>query len=75
MTGPEEHRELADDLDHEADRMGERSEKLEAEIDDTRQEWESKQRDGSVPGAPPPEGQEGDLDEGEVGDRGPAQAP
>ena len=57
----------ADELARQADEMQERSERLEHEIDETREEWERKKRDPSVPGAagdpergegePPPEQQ------------------
>jgi predicted nucleic acid-binding Zn-ribbon protein len=48
-----EHQERADELESELEDMEERSERLEDEIDDTRQDWESKKADPSVPGAPP----------------------
>ena len=41
---PEPEREVED--------MEERSERLEDQIDDTREDWERKKRDSSVPGAP-----------------------
>jgi hypothetical protein len=50
-----EHQERADELESELEDMEERSERLEDEIDDTRQDWESKKADPSVPGAPPDE--------------------
>jgi hypothetical protein len=42
-----EHEEPERDLEE----MEERSEKLEHEIDEAREDWESKKRDPSVPGA------------------------
>ena len=57
----------ADDLERELNQMQERSDRLEQEIGDTREDWERKKRDPSVPGAggnperaegdPPPEQQ------------------
>jgi hypothetical protein len=57
-TDPEE---LADRLEAEADELEQRSAKLEEQTDDVAKEWESKRSDPSVPGANPPEGQEGDA--------------
>jgi hypothetical protein len=37
--------------EREVEEMQERSDRLEQEIDDTREDWERKQRDSSVPGA------------------------
>lgn len=55
----------ADELERELDEMEKRSERLEEEIGETREDWERKKRDPSVPGAagdperaddePPPE--------------------
>ena len=53
-----EHDKLADDLEHQADRLEADSERVEHEIDDTRKDWERKRRDPDVPGAPPPEDDE-----------------
>ena len=39
------------DIDRQADDMEERSERLEDEISDARQDWERKKADPSVPGA------------------------
>ena len=49
----------ADDLAGEADQMQERSEELGAEIEQTREEWQRKRADQGVPGANPPESEEG----------------
>jgi predicted nucleic acid-binding Zn-ribbon protein len=46
-----EHERRADEVERELDDMEEQSERLEEEIDDTRDDWEAKQRDPSVPGA------------------------
>jgi hypothetical protein len=48
-----EHEEQADRLEHDAERMEHESERVGDHIDETRQEWESKERDPSVPGAQP----------------------
>jgi hypothetical protein len=50
-----EHHEQADKLDDAADEMEKRSERLEEEISDVRDQWEAMRRDESVPGAPAPE--------------------
>jgi predicted nucleic acid-binding Zn-ribbon protein len=57
----------AQDVERELDDMEQQSERLGEEIDETRQDWERKQHDSSVPGAagdpehaegePPPEQQ------------------
>jgi hypothetical protein len=52
--------ELADRLESEADDMEQRSRKLGEETRDVAQEWERKRSDPSVPGAPPPPGEEGE---------------
>ena len=56
---------LADELEHEADRMEARSQELESRIEDVRDEWERKRASESVPGAPP---REGDTDRDAPGD-------
>lgn len=48
-----EHDPRADELEAELDEMEERAEKLEGEIKDTREDWDRKKQDSSVPGAPP----------------------
>ena len=50
-----EHEEQADRLERETDEMAQRSERLESEITDVREDWERKRQDESVPGAPAPE--------------------
>ncbi|MDT7538665.1 MAG: hypothetical protein QOI82_2250 [Actinomycetota bacterium] len=67
MTDHEQH---ADQLEREVDDLERQSKKLGAEISDTRENWEHKQTDDSVPGAvgkpaseselPPPEPDETD---------------
>jgi hypothetical protein len=46
-----EHDPKADELEREVEDMEERSERLDDEIDDAREDWERKQRDPNVPGA------------------------
>jgi hypothetical protein len=41
--------------------MEERSDRLEDEIAETRADWERKRADDSVPGAPPPDEDQGDA--------------
>jgi hypothetical protein len=50
-----DHEKLADELDRERKDMEHRAEKLESEIEDTRDEWRRRQNDPSVPGAEPRE--------------------
>lgn len=47
--------ELAAAREREADEMQRRSEKLEGEVSDAREDWASKRSDESVPGAPAPD--------------------
>ena len=49
-----EHEQHADRLDDEVENLEERSDRLQAEIADTREDWERKKADDSVPGAPTP---------------------
>ena len=42
---------MTENPDREIREMEERSERLEEEIEDTREDWERKKRDSSVPGA------------------------
>ena len=48
-----EHEEQARDLERDAERMEQHSDKLGERIDETRREWEAKEQDPSVPGAQP----------------------
>lgn len=50
-----DYQERSSELEKDADRMEERSDELEGEIEDAGQEWKSKQTDQSVPGAQPTE--------------------
>jgi hypothetical protein len=53
-----EHEERAQGLERDADRMQEDSEAVESRIEETRRDWEAKERDPSVPGAQPGPGEE-----------------
>jgi hypothetical protein len=48
-----EHEELHERAEHEADDLERRNQKLGEDIQSTRQDWESKKSDESVPGARP----------------------
>jgi HPt (histidine-containing phosphotransfer) domain-containing protein len=50
----EEHDELAQSLEKEAESMGRQSDELETEIEDVKQDWHAKQQDEGVPGADTP---------------------
>jgi hypothetical protein len=47
------HEDQADKLEREADQLEERSDELKSDIAETREDWENKVRDDSVPGTPP----------------------
>lgn len=53
-----EHEEQGDRLEAEAERMEEHSGEVGEGIEETREDWESKQQDPSVPGAQPASGEE-----------------
>lgn len=58
-----DHQERSSDLERDAERMDERADELEGRIKETKQDWESKKHDQSVPGAQPEGGdQEDDAD-------------
>jgi hypothetical protein len=46
-----EHHDRADELEQEADRAGEASERLEQEVEDARSDWDAKKSDERAPGA------------------------
>jgi hypothetical protein len=48
-----EHEEQARDMERDAEKMEEHSEKVGEHIDETRRDWEAKEKDPSVPGAQP----------------------
>jgi len=50
---------LAEDLEREVDDLQERSEDLKERTEDVTKEWERKREDPNVPGAQPPEGDDG----------------
>jgi phage shock protein A len=47
----EEHEQIHDDHEREADDLERQGDKLEEQIKETRQDWEAKKADESVPGA------------------------
>ena len=51
-----EHHERADELEQEADKAGEASERLEQDVEEARSDWEAKKSDESAPGAVEAEG-------------------
>ena len=51
MTERNDHTEAADQAERGADEMEQRSERLADDIEGTREDWERKQADESVPGA------------------------
>jgi hypothetical protein len=61
---PEEHDKLADQMEREGDQMEQRADQLGDEISDVRDDWQRKRSDEGVPGAPPPEGDASESNEG-----------
>jgi hypothetical protein len=55
-----EHEEQAREMERDADRMEEHSDKLGERIEETRRDWEAKEQDPSVPGAQPDPAEEED---------------
>ena len=49
----EGHEERGQELEYELSEMEERSDSLADDIEGAKEDWASKQQDGSVPGAPP----------------------
>jgi hypothetical protein len=49
---------LVREREGEADELEQRSDSLESEISDVRQDWQRKRQDPDIPGAPPPENEE-----------------
>jgi hypothetical protein len=47
------HEEQARELERDAERLEEQGERVDRRIDEARSDWESKERDASVPGAQP----------------------
>ena len=50
--------ELSDALERETDELARESRELEGRVEETHQDWQRKRADESIPGAPPPEGDE-----------------
>jgi chaperonin cofactor prefoldin len=46
--------DLAEDLETDAERLEKHGDEVSEHIDETRDDWEGKRADGSVPGAEPP---------------------
>jgi hypothetical protein len=66
MTEPE-HERIHEQAEHEADDLQRRNEELGERVQKTRDDWESKKHDESVPGArPEPEEDEGPPPEADV---------
>jgi len=57
--------ELADRYEREADDLDRRSRELSQETSDVREDWRRKCNDPQVPGAPPPQDEEGEQAERE----------
>jgi hypothetical protein len=53
--GEQDHEQLADELDREADKLAKENRRLKKEIGDVRDDWHRKQADDGVPGAVAPE--------------------
>jgi hypothetical protein len=72
-----EHDERAKELDREAEELSEQSERLSDRIEDTREGWEAKESDSSVPGAQPdPDSEETRMErKREESDQLPEEAP
>jgi hypothetical protein len=67
-AGPQE---LADQREREADELEQRSQELQSEVSDARDDWARKRSDDGVPGAPAPAGESSDSDtETQAADRG-----
>jgi hypothetical protein len=68
-------RELADQLEREADHLERPSKELEGRVKALRDDWERKRADQGVPGAAPPEGNEGDGESDEPSSQAPDAPP
>jgi hypothetical protein len=53
-----EHERIHEEAEREADDLEHRTEELGKHVDETRQDWESKKSDESIPGAKPDEDEE-----------------
>lgn len=56
-----DYEQLGNDAERDADEMQERSKRLEAQIDRTRDDWERSKRDPMVPTADDPQAREEDV--------------
>ena len=56
-ASPPDPEELADQREREADEMQRRSQALESDVSDARDDWARKRSDEGVPGAPAPDGE------------------
>jgi hypothetical protein len=52
--------DLADELDQQADQLERHSADVGQQVEETREDWQRKRRDESIPGAQPPESEEED---------------
>ena len=52
------HEEQAHELERDADRLEEQGERVDRQIEETRSDWEAKEKDASVPGAQPDSGED-----------------
>ena len=71
----EDPEKLAAELDAQAEDMQRRNDQLGDEVAQTREDWERKRRDPSVPGAPPPAEQRSDEAGQAPGSAGPEAPP
>ncbi len=69
MTGvsDQDPRRLSEELEKETDELERHSSELEGQITETRQDWERKRRNESIPGAPAPEPDEQSEEDSPVG--------
>lgn len=73
MSEREQHGELADELEDQADTLADHSRSLGEEITDVRQDWERKRADAGVPGATPDWDDPDEDDEDQDGGAGGAE--
>jgi hypothetical protein len=66
--------ELSQALERETDELARQGQEVKAAIDDTREDWERKRRDESVPGAPPPESDDEEDGPAEADEEPPPEA-
>ena len=68
MPEHEDHEQLSERLQREADKLQRESEHLGQEIGDTRSDWEAKRQDPKVAGANPPAGDESPAEDEDKAD-------